>query len=85
MEKDNSELKKRKKPSRFSQIVNGYSNLVKSKLGLSSEQDEKIFEARRSICNACPEKTILDRCGACGCPLAAKTRSMETECPKKHW
>lgn len=71
--------------SRFEQIVNGYSNLVKSKLGLSSEKDEKIFTARREICNACPEKTILDKCGLCGCPLSAKTRSLVSNCPDKKW
>lgn len=71
--------------SRFEEIVNGYSNLVKSKLGISSVRDEKIFKARREICNACPYKTKLDRCGLCGCPLAAKTRSLTTKCPDKKW
>tara|TARA_R100000541_G_scaffold13823_2_gene23182 strand:- start:6989 stop:7210 length:222 start_codon:yes stop_codon:yes gene_type:complete len=69
----------------FEQIVNGYSNLVKSKLGISSEKDEEVFIARREICNACPEKTALDRCGICGCPLAAKTRSLVSNCPDKKW
>jgi len=71
--------------SRFSQIVDGYSNLVKSKLGISSEKDEEVFKARREICNACPEKTALDRCGICGCPLPAKTRSLSSNCPDKKW
>ena len=72
--------------SRFKQIVNGYSNLVKSKLGMSSEEDEKIFKARREICNACPHKRLSsDRCGKCGCPLAAKTRSLITNCPVGYW
>ena len=71
--------------SKFEEIINGYSNLVKSKLGLSSEQDEKIFKARRSICDACDFKSALDRCLVCGCPLSAKTRSLTTSCPKKYW
>jgi hypothetical protein len=72
--------------SRFNEIVNGYSNLVKSKLGISSKEDENIFEARRTICNACPFKLGgTDRCGKCGCPLAAKTRSLVSSCPVGHW
>lgn len=71
--------------SKFDEIVNGYKNLVKSKLGLSSEKDEEIFNARRTICNACPKKTDMDRCSMCGCPLGAKTRSLITKCPDKKW
>ncbi len=71
--------------NRFQKIVDGYSNLVKSKLGLSSEKDEEIFEARRTICNACEHKSALDRCLKCGCPLAAKTRSLIDKCPEGHW
>lgn len=70
---------------RFSEIVNGYKNLVKSKLGVSSERDEEIFQARRTICNACPAKTKTDRCAKCGCPLAAKTRSLLSNCPDDLW
>jgi hypothetical protein len=80
------EVKKEKDiMSRFKQIVNGYSNLVKSKLGLSSEKDEEIFTARREICNACEFKTKFDRCGKCGCPLPAKTRSLISNCPEGNW
>lgn len=71
--------------SKFDEIVNGYKNLVKSKLGLSDDKDEEIFTARRTICNACSEKTALDRCALCGCPLAAKTRSLISNCPNKKW
>ena len=73
------ENNKKKSVSQFKQIVDGYSNLVKSKLGLSSE------EARREICNSCPERSAMDRCLMCGCPLAAKTRSLQTNCPKHNW
>ena len=34
--------------SRFDEIVNGYKNLLKSKLGISEEKDEEIFKARRT-------------------------------------
>tara|TARA_R110002049_G_scaffold85285_1_gene216869 strand:+ start:932 stop:1174 length:243 start_codon:yes stop_codon:yes gene_type:complete len=80
-------MEKNKITNTFNQIVSGYSNLVKSKLGLSSDSDEKIFKARRAICNACEHKSALDRCLVCGCPLAAKTRSLNplSACPNNHW
>ena len=71
--------------SKFDEIVDGLKNLVKSKLGLSDEKDEEVFKARRTICNACPKKTALDRCSLCGCPLASKTRSLIANCPDKKW
>tara|TARA_R110000822_G_scaffold227017_2_gene359713 strand:+ start:8820 stop:9041 length:222 start_codon:yes stop_codon:yes gene_type:complete len=72
--------------SKAKEISNGYKNLLLSKLGLSSEENEKVFNARREICNSCASRDILlDRCKLCGCPLAAKTRSIVTECPIKLW
>ena len=67
------------------EIADGYKNLIKSKLGLSSEEDEKIFQSRREICDACDRKSALDRCLECGCPLAAKTKSLTSECPLDLW
>tara|TARA_R110000796_G_scaffold181330_1_gene297857 strand:- start:19737 stop:19964 length:228 start_codon:yes stop_codon:yes gene_type:complete len=67
------------------EIAEGYTNLVKSKLGLSSAQDEKVFKARREICDACQFKSAMDRCLKCSCPLAAKTRSFKSKCPMKLW
>tara|TARA_R110002050_G_scaffold319_4_gene2026 strand:- start:354 stop:596 length:243 start_codon:yes stop_codon:yes gene_type:complete len=75
----------KKEHSQAAQIADGFKNLFKSKLGLSSELDEAVFEARREICNSCAEKTDMDNCGLCGCPLATKTRSLITECPAKLW
>jgi len=71
--------------SKAEEIAQGYKNLVKSKLGLSSEEDEKIFNARREICDECEFKSAMDRCLKCGCPLAAKTRSLISECPIELW
>ena len=67
------------------EIASGYKNLLKSKLGISSVEDEKIFSARRNICNACQHRSDLDRCLMCGCPLAAKTRSLISNCPIGNW
>ena len=67
------------------EIADGYKNLIKSQLGLSSENDEKVFEARREICNACEFKSKLDICLKCGCPLGVKTKSLKTKCPEGLW
>ena len=67
------------------EIADGYKNLIKSKLGLSSEEEEKVFKARREICDACFFKSAMDRCLKCGCPLSAKTRSLTSECPEELW
>ncbi len=74
-----------KKHSQAAQIANGVKNLLKSKLGLSSELDEAVFSARREVCDSCTEKTDMDNCGLCGCPLATKTRSLITSCPAGLW
>lgn len=67
------------------EVANGYTNLLKSKLGLSSIEDERIFKARRDICNACIFKSAMDRCLKCWCPLAAATRSLIKKCPEGFW
>ena len=81
MEKGNS-LPLRKKAK---EIAEGYSGLLKSKLGLSSENDEEVFAARKSICNSCLLKTKMNTCGKCGCLLSAKIRSLTSNCPDSLW
>ena len=66
-------------------IVDGNKNLLKHKLGISNEQDEKVFAARRKVCNACPFRSAADKCIKCGCPLGAKTRTNKTNCPEGYW
>lgn len=50
-----------------------------------------MYEARLEICKTCPyydpkgesKKAVISgsaSCGACGCPLATKLRSLSTEC-----
>jgi hypothetical protein len=67
------------------EIADGYKNLLKFKLGVSNDEDEKIFAARRDICNKCPIRSAEDKCLSCGCPLEAKTRSVISECPEGIW
>lgn len=66
-------------------IANGYKNLLKSKLGLSSLLDKAIFDSRKNICEACAFKSALNRCLKCGCPLAAKQKSLIDQCPIGLW
>ena len=76
---------KKEEMAKIDEIANGWKNVIKSKLGVSSEEDEKIFQSRRAICNECDSRSELDRCLECGCPLAAKTRSLISDCPLGRW
>lgn len=69
--------------SKIIEITSGYKNLIKSKLGLSSEEDEKVFSERANICNVCPHITRINTCGICGCPIEAKTKSKYSQCADK--
>lgn len=71
--------------SKALEIADGWKNVFKSSLGITSEKDEKIFKARREICDACDHRTIKDRCGLCQCPLHAKTKSLTSNCPIGAW
>jgi len=65
--------------SKVSEIFNGWKNVV-----FQNEHVEKIAKARVSICGDC-EFNVRSRCSKCGCPLIAKTRSMQSHCPLKKW
>lgn len=43
--------------------------------------------SRLATCRACPElKTVpIERCGKCGCVIAAKIRSQRASCPLGKW
>ena len=65
--------------AKLSEIFNGWKNVV-----FPNENVEKIAKARASICADC-EYNVISRCKKCGCPLIAKTRSMQSHCPLKKW
>ena len=65
--------------AKLSEIYNGWKNVV-----FPNENVEKIAKARASICSGC-EHNVKSRCKKCGCPLVAKTRSMQSHCPIKKW
>ena len=64
---------------KVSEIFNGWKNVV-----FPNEHVEQIAKARVSICGTC-EHNVKSRCMKCGCPLIAKTRSMQSHCPLKKW
>lgn len=68
---------------KLTEIIDGWKHLINR-----DPKVEEIALKRASICAECPEaKQILGvlKCDACGCPLIAKTRSMDSKCPKDKW
>lgn len=50
---------------------------------IANPKIEKEAERKLSICHTCPHREGY-KCGACGCPLIAKSRGKST-CPKGKW
>ena len=67
------------------EILSGFTSLIKSKVGLTTEQEETMSKLRRDICNGCIHGKGRDTCNACGCWIAAKVRCAECECPEGNW
>ena len=60
-------------------FVEGWKNVF-----ISDEQIEELAAKRIAICNQCPHKKKIV-CGLCDCPIDAKVRAPEAECPDKRW
>ncbi len=73
------EEEKKGAAAKLSEIFNGWKNVV-----FPNEHVEQIAKARASICSTC-EFNVKNKCKKCGCPLIAKTRSMQSHCPLKKW
>ena len=65
--------------AKMSEILDGWKNVV-----FPNEHVEQIAKARAGICSGW-EFNVKSRCTKCGCPLVAKTRSMQSHCPIKKW
>ncbi len=65
-------------------VAEGWYNLMRSELNLLPENLKQMAEKRTLICSTCVHRQD-SRCGACGCPLAAKTKSRDANCPKGFW
>ena len=71
--------------SKVNEIADGFKNILRSKIGLTSEEEEVLFKTRREVCNACPMNNNNLTCSKCGCVLAAKVRAINTTCPNGLW
>lgn len=68
---------------KLSEIFEGWVNVAFKK-----EEVETIAKKRVEACNSCPSKknnSVYDYCGECHCPLIAKIRSLENNCPLGKW
>lgn len=67
-------------------IANGVKNQIKSKLNLTSKEQEELFAKRKEICDSCKYKIVgSNRCGECGCPLDRLQKSEKHSCPNFYW
>lgn len=76
-----------------SAIAQGWKNVLMPKKG-KKELIEAIAHRRLEICRRCPFNSKNgnykgfrpdEHCTKCGCTLAAKTRSLGSECPVGKW
>lgn len=65
-------------------IKEGYQEYFKGILGYGNNDITAMANKRLAVCYECP-KRLTFLCGACGCPLAVKTRSISATCPLKKW
>ena len=83
----------------INEILTGWGNVVRDKIGLLDTQTRIISIQRMQICDECPMRDG-NRCDpnrwgthvktgiktrGCGCSLSAKTLSPESECPLGKW
>lgn len=69
--------------NKFKEIGEGWLNVI-----IKNAEIEQEAERRLGICDGCPSKTKqlgMDVCGECHCPLLAKARSSDSECPLNRW
>lgn len=67
----------------LSHIKDGWLNLL-----IKNNDVEQEAIKRVQVCSECPSKANffgIDVCGECHCPLIAKTRSKDENCPLSKW
>jgi hypothetical protein len=47
-------------------------------------RNHELAKERMKVCKKCPERVVFV-CGICSCPLMAKVRYPEEQCPKDYW
>ncbi len=85
--------------SKLNEIINGWANVVKDKIGALDPKIKQLAENRRLLCNVCNMR-IENTCSTkrvgmnkitkkltpgCGCNISAKTLSPESKCPLSKW
>lgn len=81
------------KRNKLQRIVEGYSNVIKTAIGIEDQNVEEIASNRTRICSLCEEikplmkigDNQLYKCGKCKCPIDAKVRSISENCPLGKW
>lgn len=84
---------------KLNEITNGWVNKAKQLMDIADPEVEQLAESRLKICEVCEVRTgfICDPLkkglhvetgkvtNGCGCPLASKTRSVNSTCPLGKW
>ncbi len=85
--------------SKLNEIINGWANVVKDKIGTLDPKLKVIAENRLLLCNVC-DMRVNNTCSTkkvginiitkketrgCGCNISAKTLSPESKCPLSKW
>ncbi len=85
--------------SKLNEIINGWANVVKDKIGTLDPKLKVIAENRLILCNLC-DMRVNNTCSTkkvginiitkkevngCGCNISAKTLSPESKCPLSKW
>ena len=68
---------------KLTEIIDGWTHLINR-----DPRVEEVALKRAQVCAKCEDAGhVLGvlKCNECGCPLIAKTRSMDSKCPKGKW
>ena len=69
----------KKDTSQLKNMISGWKNVF-----ITDEEAEELAAERSQVCDQCEHKKGFV-CGLCGCPLKAKLRAVEAECPDNRW
>jgi hypothetical protein len=61
---------------KLKEIVDGWQNYI-----IRNPTTEAEALRRASFCSTCDQRSFINTCNACGCPLAMRTRSDGSICP----
>ena len=70
---------KRKRNDQLKNILAGWRNVV-----VRDPEVERLAQTRGEVCLKCPHRKLIV-CGKCGCPLKAKLRAPDANCPDNRW